>query len=137
MLRRPPVGFPMSSCSLEPIVQPLRFLYRHWHGPGVGLWDSGSRLEYREDLHLEGILDRALIRRVQRTVEMLSGEVALANSAAGSGQSTAGKPAGAACRWRTTDRSVTRYRRWASKAGRSSSAPVATGPTQATMGQTT
>jgi hypothetical protein len=65
----------MSKAPLEEILQPFRFLLGHWEGRGVGLWDPGSRFEYREDLQLELIPDRALIRLSQRTVEVPSGSL--------------------------------------------------------------
>lgn len=63
----------MTAASTEEIVRPFSFLVGHWSGRGVGLWDPGSRFEYREDLTLEQIPERALIRLIQRTVEVPSG----------------------------------------------------------------
>ncbi len=65
----------MPKAGLEGILQPFLFLMGHWQGRGVGLWDPGSRFEYREDLQLEPIPDRALIRFTQRTVEVPSGSL--------------------------------------------------------------
>ncbi|MHB1500405.1 MAG: heme-binding beta-barrel domain-containing protein [Candidatus Dormibacteria bacterium] len=63
----------MASPSLEQVVDPFRFLCGHWQGRGAGRWDPGEGFEYREDLRLELIPDRALIRIALSTFEVSSG----------------------------------------------------------------
>lgn len=70
-----PKVIPMPASSLEEILQPFRFLVGHWQGRGVGLWDPDSSFEFQEDLKLELIPGRAIIRLTQRTVEVPSGSL--------------------------------------------------------------
>ncbi len=52
-----------------------------WEGEGRGLWLSETPFLYRETLTIEGVPDRALLRLVQRTWDLGSGQ--LSHSEAG------------------------------------------------------